>query len=311
MDTVRYVLFPIVILLTVVSCSNRSVARMVADEEWTSIVEHYSNSDDEMRIIDVCWQNIALAETGQLADSAFYFKQAGSSGLIPDWDWDTVTGNLLSRLAYSMGHIAMAQKMAFEANVSSDSSYDPEAVRMLVRTNLIYGAWEVAGKYISLLEKDRNYSDWASRQRTFLHNDEAIDNDPEYGLKRKCVPCDDFVSGSTIDTDDLKKIIRANPAHRNTIQYLGLVYLTDCDFESFRGLLDEFYGTDALPELPESFAEAACMMSELEPGYWKTVGVETEIFRSFCDFKKRLDAGLSLERFAGTYWCYVKDFFEK
>ena len=269
------------------------------------------SEEGRMRIIDVCRQNLALAEAGCLADEAFHFTQCGAAGILIDWDWDVVTGMMLSDVYYSMGHVALAQKLAFEANVCSNRGYEPEAVKRLIQTNIIYGAWDVAEKYICLLEKDRAYRSWATGQRRFLRDSDAVKNDPEYGPRMGCIPENDFTTGSKAADSDLKTIIRTNPEYRKTIEYLGVMYLTDCDFENFRALLDEFYGTKALPALPASFAEAACMMSELEPGYWKKVGVDSGVYRRFKEFCSRMDAGLSLDRFSDSYWYYVKNSFEK
>lgn len=297
--------------LILISCSGKDVGKMAAQGDWSGILSHYASGSNEMRVMDICMQDIALAETGQLADKAFEYQQAGSGCIVPDWAWDNATSKLLSYLAFSMGHIAMAQKMAFEANVCSEEMYDPEAVMMLVRTNLIYGAWPVAEKYIRLLEKDKAYRVWAESQRRFLYDDTAVEADSLYRLKRSCIPEEDFITGSELSTDNLRKIIYAAPEHRNTVGYLGLIYLTDCDFQGFRAFLDEFYGTEALPELPRSFAEAACLLSEMDHGYWKTVGVSPTVYDSYRDFKKRVDAGLSADGFAGTYWIYVNKFINK
>lgn len=301
----------IISLFVMLSCSGPTSGEMAASGDWEGIIRESGESGGRMRIIDVCFQNLALAETGRLADEAFRFTQSGASGILPDWDWDTVTGMLLSDLYYSMGHIALAQKLAFEANVCSTKAYEPAAIRRLVQTNIIYGAWEVAEKYISLLEKDRKYSSWATAQRRFLGDERAVLDDSEYGPRKKCIPAEDFVTGSKASDEDLKIIIRTNPEYGKTIEYLGVKYLAECDFENFKSLIDEFYGTPALQELPVSFAEAACMLSELEPGYWKKAGVDSGVYRKFRDFNSRLEAGLPLDRYSETYWYYVKNIFDK
>ena len=122
---------------------------------------------------------------------------------------------------------------------------------------------------------------------------------------RKCIPAEDFTSGDTGLTDALKAIIKANPTHRQAVDYLGTLYLMDLDFDGFRSFLDEFYGTEALPSLPRSFSEAACMMSELDHGYWKTVGVSPDTYKNFREFSKRLGTGLSMDKFKDTYYYYV------
>jgi hypothetical protein len=105
--------------------------------------------------------------------------------------------------------------------------------------------------------------------------------------------------------EDLKDIIRANPSNRKAVEYLGSIYLLDFKMDDFKAMLDEFYGTEALKTLPASFAEAACMLSELNRGYWKEVGVSPETNNLYWDFKKRLGTGLSMDKFKNTFWYYI------
>ena len=75
--------------------------------------------------------------------------------------------------------------------------------------------------------------------------------------------------------------------------------------DKFKEMVDEFYGTEALPELHGSFAEAACMLSEIHRGYWKTVGVPAETYKRYTDFKARLGNGLSQDKYKDTFWYYI------
>ncbi len=211
----------------------------------------------------------------------------------------------MSDIYWSMGHVAFAQRMAFEANVLDERDVNPEMVKRLVETNLVYGAHPVAQKYIAVLEKERGWKKVAQSYRRFINDDAAIDSDPVLGPKRRCVPESDFISQVRGIDKDLKDIIRTNPKYRNAVEYLGVLYLLDCEMDKFKEMLDEFYGTEALPELPVSFAEAACMLSEIDRGYWKTKGVSSEIFKKYNDFKSRLENGLSPDKYKNTFWYYI------
>jgi hypothetical protein len=249
--------------------------------------------------------NLALAETGQLADKAFHYTQAGSDGIFAPWAMTVQTGELLSDIYWSMGHIAYAQRMAMETNVLYEGDYDPAMMKRLIETNLIYGDYDVAQKYIDILEQDKTCHKFATTHRRFLNNDEAIEADPILGPKRKCIPEKDFISLVRGIDEDLKDIIRANPSYHNAIEYLGVIYLLDCEMDKFKAMLDEFYGTEALPELPASFAEAACMLSEIDHNYWKEVGVSQRTYNRYREFTKRLGTGLSMDKFNDTFWYYI------
>lgn len=255
---------------------------------------------------DLCKQNLELAREGRLADEAFCHPQQSSAGLALEWERDPMVAGLLAQIYYEAGHMCLAQRYAFEAGTNDDGSLNLQMLQLLVKTNIIYGWYPVAAKYIRELEHHSEYSAWATEQRRFLENDSAVDADPEYGMKRRCIPPDDFLAtASGVGMQDLEYVIDANPEHRSSVEYLGVYYLLDCDFDNFRAFLDKYYGTPALPSLPRSFAEAVCMMSEAERGYWKRFDVDPAMYRRFCDFAKRLSTGLSMDRFKDTFWYYV------
>lgn len=260
--------------------------------------------ENRLTYFDLCKRNLELAEEGRLAEDAFCNVQKGSSGLVLDWEQDPRIAELLAEIYYTAGHIALSQRYAFEANVCAEKEYNPAMLKRLVTTNIIYGEYPVAKKYISLLEKDSRFGEWAKEQKRFLWDDAAVEADPEYGMKRRCIPAEDFLA-SPVGIEDMEHIIDANPDHRASMDYLGVYYLLDCDFERFGDLVEKYYGTPALPELPRSFAEAVCMMSENNPGYWRRFGVDPGVFKNWKDFVSRLSAGVSMDRFKDTFWYYV------
>lgn len=287
------------VLLT--SCSGSGLDRT----DWDAVIASYVDDGHTADYEKLTRLNLALAETGQLADKVFHYTQAGSDGVIPPWNQTVEIGEQLSDLYWSMGHVAYAQRMAFETDVLDDRAFNPEMMIRLIETNLVSGAYDVARKYIAILETDKQYRKTAVSYRKYLDNDAAIEADPILGAKRRCIPQKDFISLVRGIDEDLKDIIRANPSYHNAIEYLGVIYLLDCEIDKFKEMLDEFYGTEALPKLPASFAEAACMLSEMDSGYWKRVGVSQETFNRYREFKKRLGTGLPMDRFSDTFWYYI------
>jgi len=285
------------------SCTGTDSSFMAQD--WERVIEEYVDDGENVIYDRIAQLNLALSQAGQLAEKAFTYTQAGTEGLVPEWSKDSDNAALLSDIYFAMGYVSMAQRMAFESEVLSTQEHRPAMLARLVQTNLIFGAYPVAEKYITELEKDPSTREWAQNQRKFLSGDSAVEADALLSSKKRCIPAQDFISGETGLTDALKTIIRTNPEHHQTIEYLGTLYLLGMDFEAFKELLDEFYGTGALPVLPRSFAEAACLMSEMDHGYWKTVGVPQETYKQFREFAKRLGTGLSMDKYKDTYFYYV------
>lgn len=288
-------------LFFLAACSGTSPG----EPDWEDIISSYVDDGHTADYGKLTRLNLALAETGQLADKAFHYTQAGSDGIFIPWAQTVETGELLSDIYWSMGHVAYAQRMAMETTVLDDGDYNPDMMKRLIETNLVFGAYDVARKYIAILEKDKSFRKAAASYRRFLDDDEAIEADPVLGPKRKCIPDKDFISLVRGIDEDLKDIIRANPSHHNTIEYLGIIYLLDCEMDKFKEVLDEFYGTEALPVLPVSFSEAACMLSEIDRGYWRQVGVSQDLYKRYREFTKRLGTGLPMDKFKDTFWYYI------
>lgn len=288
------------ILYAVIVCSCES--RQLPAKDWNQVIASYNNDEYSVSYLRLAELNLALAQTGRLAEDVFKYTQAGSEGLLPEWNRTEEVGRISSDIFFSMGNIAFSQRMAFEANVVADEEYVPEMLVRLVQTNLIYGAWKVAEKYIDILERD-GYD--CSLYRNMLGNDAAVEADPVLGPKRRCVLEEDRIALSEGIEEDLKYILRQNPSHTVTAEYLGVMYLLDCNMDAFKAFLDEFYGTQALPSLPRSFAEAACMLSELERNYWKKCGVSKQTYERYRDFKSRLETGLSEDKYKDTFWYYI------
>lgn len=294
--------FFVIAVLAILPCVTACKGNKSVETDWQKVIASYKDDGKAVNYHELAKLNLALAETGRLAEDVFKYTQAGSAGLIPEWNRTNEVGTVLGDVYWSMGHVAYAQRMYFEALVVGENERDPYLLTRLVQTNLVLGAYRVAEKYISILEND-GFD--CSRYKPLLYDDSAVDSDPELGPKRRCVPIKDHISLEEGLEEDLKVIIRQNPSYRNAVDYLGVLYLLECNMDGFRGFLDEFYGTEALPKLPKAFAEAACMLSQLESGYWKKVGVDKRMWNDYRDFKTRIETRLSLDKYKGTFWYYI------
>lgn len=282
--------------------------------QWDEVIKRYGETTDTKNDLYDCCLNIALAEKQVLTDSLFYFNPHGIRSLYLQWNQSSISASLLNELYFSMGHIALAQRMAFEANVNAYGYSNPRMLKRLVQTNLIFGTYDVAEKYISILEKSIGYRSWATQQRHFLRNDKNVENDPLLGQKRKCIPAENFLSELTGLDVDLKKIIRQNPAHKQTFQYLSALYLLNKDMDNFKELLQTYYGTEVLPALPKSFQEAVVLLSEDEIGYWRNFQVPTGTVGRYNGYRKKvLDERYSMntlkttleKEYGDTFWYYA------
>lgn len=280
-------------------------------EQWDRIL--VSCKEPTTNQLYLCYQNMALARKGILADEAFKYTQHGPRGLMVAWNKSTTISALLSDVYFTMGNVAAAQEMAFESNIGALCDGNPRMTQRLVQTNLIYGAYPVAEKYIAVLENTFYYKDWAKAARKFLYNEEAVETDPLLGnMRRNLLAENHLIQMDGFDTD-LIRLAEQNPSNKAAFHYAGVFYLLAKDVTRFKTLVETYYGTDLLPSLPVSFQEAVIILSEKDPDYWKRFGVSESIVGRFTDYKRQVLAGrnnsnalpgLMYRSYGDTYWYY-------
>lgn len=261
----------------------------------------------------LCCLNMALAEKGELADRMFAFDQRGVQGVLVPWNKSAVVSTLLSDIYFTIGDIALSQEMAFESYVSTTGEGNPRMLQRLVQTNLIYGAYPVAEKYLDRLSHTFYYRAWAKEHRKFLYNDDAVAADPLLGQKQKNLPVDNQLFHTSRIIADLQSLIERNPSNPTPLHYLGALCLLSKDLGHFKNVVEKYYGTTALPTLPRSFQEAVITLSEKDPGYWKQFNVSESVRSRFLEYKRQILAhknnpstlpGLMKQAYGDTYWFY-------
>ena len=279
-------------------------------EQWDKTIQ--ACQGNLTNYLYVCHLNMALANRGELADKMFHYNQMGVEGLIVPWNKQEHVSCLLSDVYFTMGAIASSQEMAFEAFVSAMGDGNPRMLKRLVQTNLIFGDYPVAEKYISTLEKTSGYEEWATSQRQYLYNDEAIKNDSILGTRRVMLPKKNTLTVLEELTDELDHLLENGSGNKATLQYLGAIYLLTKNLDGFKALVEKYYGTKVLPILPVHFQEAIIVMSEKNAEYWKRFNLSDAIVSRFEEYKKQVlanrnhsgVAGLLNRAYGNTYWFY-------
>ena len=279
-------------------------------EQWDKTIEECKGK--LTNFLYMCHLNMALANKGELSDKMFNFDQRGPQGLLVQWNKSENISCMLSDIYFTMGATASSQEMAFEGYVSAMEDGNLRMLKRLVQTNLIYGTYPVAEKYISILEKTYAYRDWAQSQRKYLYNDEVVESDPILGTRRRMLPDRNSLAMIKGLAGDLALFLEKGPANSAALQYLGAMYLLAKDLEGFKALVEKYYGTEFLPVLPVHFQEAVIILSEKDPDYWKRFNVSETIVARFTDYKKQVlanrnnsaIAGLLNRSYGNTYWFY-------
>lgn len=289
------------------------------------VFEHYADNEDWDGLVDACekapwlprtanYLNMALAWKGELSERLLDYDQRGAAALVMTTK-DRAVDVAQSHIMFTMGNVAAAQDVAFNI-LSSLQGFCPAMVKINAQVELMRGSYEVADKYISLLEKAPHYRRWAKVRRQFLFNDEAVEADPVLGNGRRNLGAENHFIMYADPMTELSPILDANPTDRRALEY-GLCYLLLAkDLNSVKHYIVDFYSSPDSPELPRIAQEAMVFYSEysrnmegIEPfglDWCYEHGVQSETVERFEYYKKAAVAGpVSLKKYRGTYWYYL------
>ena len=139
--------------------------------EWDEIIR---TADRRHPTFFISYMNLALAQKGTLVGRfANYNPQDLSSLMYPIKNLKT--GFTLQSTVYeSWGYHAAARQAAFDANLVTPGMRNPRQLMVLVRTNIALGAYDVAEKYIRVLEKTLFYRKWAKDASAALDHPSTV-----------------------------------------------------------------------------------------------------------------------------------------
>ena len=252
------------------------------NSQW-SYITAVSRRMDMNNYMLLNYANLALGCQGSLLEHWTDYRQDDVQALCVKSDLTVGCMALLSMIYYEMGNIAAAQDMAFEANQCQSS---PSLLQTLVRTNLIFGSYSVAEKYIAKLEKTLFYRDWARGMRKFL-SDDGVLSDTVLSSKRKGLPdTDAFIVRDRI-IDDLFPLLEADPSNVMARDY-AIVYLhLSRDATSLLAFVDRFYGTKVLPTLSPAMQMGLLSATGGDEQYCRDHGVSDGIIAVYVEQKKK------------------------
>ena len=288
--------------------------------------EYYTVNEDWDGLIKACLQNdwiphtaqylnLALAWKGTLLDQMFQYDQRGPDGLIKMSD-DRGVETSQAHIMFAMGNMAAAQDVAFNTLYSTEG-FCPAMLKINAQVELMRGAYGVADKYLSLLEKAPHYRNWAQEQKHFLYNDEAVEADPLLGNGRRSWPKLEGFSMFESPLDELMRVIDANPGNNRGMEYALAYLLLAKDIKSVTGVVSRYYGQPGLLSLPVPVQEAVLFYSEytrnvsgadvLGPDWCRAHGVTEETFQRFQQFQDASvkSGGKAPKGYKSSYWYYL------
>ena len=275
----------------------------------------FNTANPSTNSLTIFLNNIALCETNKLNDLLFHFLQSpDGKTLFLKWE---MLGEVLKRggyFYYTTGMVNEAHRWAFENMVMKGHS--PEGLKMLIRTELINGNFEMASRYITLLKKTAFYNKEAISFEKLLFNDAAINADPELGEKRKNKVETDFFSITDDPYINIERILASDSLNRKAFEYKLAFLLLKKDYQGIANEIPKFTSL-GFTKLPVHIEEAAVALSVFNNGKLpdvgniqinKNTGLRWEqfltVFQQYGTDPKASEPALR-RQFGNTFWYYA------
>ena len=274
--------------------------------DWNGIIAKAEKQMPDLPM-SVSATNLALGMTNQLGDRAFDFYQRGTEGLLPKFERNFATSQLTGEIYFNLGLVNTAQRFAFEA-MEAIPNYNKSArvVKRLVETNLINGQYEVARKYLQMLEKTIFYRPWAQRTLAMLGDEKAIDAHPLYGKLRQYRLQEDFLF-SDRELDKICGLLFVhNQQNQMAAQYLLMMPLLDRDmprFMSYVKVVQNRIGYN--PRHCQEGIAFAFMQQRQQPPKGVVSPFVLQQMNEFAQTYAMDKSAAGLNRFRNTAWYYL------
>lgn len=280
---------------------------LVRAKDWNAIIAKAERRTPDLPM-SVSATNLALGMTNQLGERAFDFYQRGTEGLLPGFERNFATTQLTGEIYFHLGLVNTAQRLAFEA-MEAIPNYNKSArvMKRLAETNLINGQYEVARKYLRMLEKTIFYRPWAQRTLAMLGDERAISAHPLYGTMRQYRLQEDFLFSDRELDKICGRLFMHNQQNRMAVQYLLLMPLLDRDVPRFMSYVQLVQ--NKIQYNPRAAQEAiafAFMQQRRQPPRGL---VSQLVLQQMNEFARVYGSGgkdaPGLERFRNTVWYYL------
>lgn len=280
-------------------------------EQWDAIIA--SKELNLHNYLHLNCLNLALSHKGTLLTDLFKYPQNGIASLLSNYHSHIEESLLFSHIYYHLGITSLAYDLALGSSVGITYG-NPEMTKIIINTRLIRGYYPAAEKFISLLEKTWAYGEWASSRRKFLYDDQAVENDPELGSRKKDLSDDKDLFANIIGLpENLMIILQMNPDNQAARDYMVSALLLSKDMPAIKAFVEQFSGTKVLPTLPDLLQQAVISYAEHDPDYCRQYGVSEKTLTQFLQFKERVvklrrarqDIASGIADYRPTFWYYL------
>lgn len=200
--------------------------------------------------------NVALSETRRLSVSFLSFPQsADGATLFLKWEIVSEVHKRGGYFYYMLGMINEAQYWAYEYMVMCGNS--PEALKMLIKTELINGNFKIAEGILKQSVFYRKQEEF----KKLLFNETAINAHPDLGRKKQLKTKQDFFVVSEEPAANLDLILEADSTNKVAMEYKLATLLLQKDMQGIIAELPDLekMGYSCIPKNVEA-AVVVCKM---------------------------------------------------
>ena len=278
---------------------------LVRQGRWDDIIAKADQKSPDLPM-SVCANNLALAMKGELGERAFDYYQNGTVGLLPKFERNFNSLLVTGEAYFQLGLVNTAQRFAFEAmEAIPNCEKSARCIRRLAETNLINGQYDVARKYLKMLEKTLFYSKWARRTMNLLGNEEAINQHPLYGHMRTVRLTDDLLFSDKEIDKICGQLVMQSCTNHVAVQYLLLYPLLQRDINKFMNY--QSFVAERTQYNPRSCQEAVAFAYASRQQQPPQGAVSPSVLQHFNQFSQAYRNHALLEMYKNTVWYYLME----
>lgn len=271
-------------------------------DQWNDIIQSVSHRDALSNEYKRKYVLLALTQTDQLPEHAFEYGLSSSDDFIVkeiDGPW---------ALQYNVQYYRMLGLYngviynAYQQSLQSLPGICNDAVRTLADTYIELGNYDLAKKYVDILDHSLCKRRWVNQRQDKL---EAIRNiEPDYTVSGSPFVLQDFYK-------DISALVTRYPDERKYADMLLCALLADRDGNTFISVFDRVYESHYRHAgvIPKVYQEALCMVASHEPEILDRYKVDESIWNRYADFVTMMNQGkpgMVKRKYADTYWVYAQ-----
>lgn len=275
----------------------------------------YNIANPSNNSLTIFLNDISLCETDQMNDLLFHFRQSpDGKTLFLKWEMALEVLKRGGYFYYTIGMVNEAHRWAFENMVMK--GHTPEGLKMLIKTELINGNYQMAAKYVAMLKKTLFYRGEAKQYELMLFNNAAVESSQELGKKRHNRLATDFFSITDDPYVNIQKILAGDTLNKKAFEYKIASLLLKKDLKGIVAELPKLEGY-GFNKMPTHIAEAVVAYKLLKIGNLSetdNLRIDPQTVLRFAEFLKTMQfygsdlktAQAALRKnFGNTFWFYA------